>query len=466
MIRGKNLTFIFLSIIFCSTPSLALNSEPEKILTFISGIEKKEIKERLKFKSDIEKVKLEIGEIREILDFKTNTKPSQILSMLRRVVSKYEGSDGELPENFDLLEVLLTQEPLPMPYELYKEIIRIVVGLRLIVVSGSREAYEYMIETSTRYNGIFRYEIIRNCKRVGDPILPILILFSKSEDKVISQVVSSCLKIIGRDKISEQVRVKDRRVLSELLRSYALIGDREKLDLILSFADHESKLVRDAVKFAIYRFRHLSYWPLRKKYENYTGEEPPENWNWEKVAEEFFKLIEAEREKEHKDLFEKGVNCYKKKDYKSMLEYFRKLLQLSPDYPRKDEIVDFLLDAFQKLTLKGGQKEPNPLDFLIFAKLIVENPEKEGYINTLIKKQELIKAYSNGLFIPEQWREVIDKLNDGSLKKIYDSTIDSFSQQKLKKYKFLGILLLSLVNLIMVVFLTYEYKSYQNKQRN
>lgn len=381
----------------------------------------------------------------KMLEPEVASKPGEMVSILERISKENENIKGNLPQNFDLLDALLKIDPLPAPVKVYKDVVVIVLNLRILSKSNSDESYEEIIKFAPKYRGMFRNEIIRNCTSIGDEILPDLILNSTSQDKVILQVVKSCIRNIKRTTISDQVRVNN-EILARVLQSYAQTKDASKIDLILSFTDHNSKIVRDAARKSVYSFTYYALWPLRKKYENFTGKEAPNNWNWEEVAKNLFDEQDKNSNIRYLDLFEKGTGFAKNKQWDKMYSAFEELLRKAPEFYNKNEIASYYLNYASFLIDEGDIKKGNDILFLSF--LLSDDISQKTKIKNKLDKLELLSNYKNGVFVPLQWQEVINKNDDSELKTLFSSTKKSLSYNTLLLNRRIGFAVAFLIGII------------------
>src|SRR5262249_51619721 len=135
------------------------------------------------------------------------------------------------------------------------------------------------------------------------------------------------------------VGTNDTQILADVLRAYGRTRDVDAVRVILSFANSDRVQLRDAAREAIAAIGEPGVWQLRDQYLGLTGNKPPKEWSWDRLARELFAIWDHQRLAELYKLMDDGVAATSAGKWSEAVEAFDKLLARSPLFDRRREMV-------------------------------------------------------------------------------------------------------------------------------
>ena len=234
--------------------------------------------------------------------------------------------------------------------------------------------YKVMIDFSVRHAGLFRHEIGRMLTAHGIAVMPALIYSRGSENEEIHMFAVKWIRDLGNPLLSEQVKIRNPRRLSQLLEAYASVNDLDAIDITLSMTNHGSSIVRRAARASLESYGRNALWPVRRLYENTFGKEPTANRSVEQLVKEIYRHFDTLRLTKLTELFEKGLEARRMQDYEAMDDMFRLVLRQDPVFPRRGEMAT----AYRELAEKNeaaGDYEQATLLYRMALRLVTDDWE-------------------------------------------------------------------------------------------
>ncbi|MBL8740202.1 MAG: HEAT repeat domain-containing protein, partial [Myxococcales bacterium] len=150
---------------------------------------------------------------------------------------------------------------------------------------------------------------------------------------------SKKLDELGKVTPGEAVSTTDPDVLADTLRAFGHIREVEAVDVLLSFANHDRKKVRDAAREAIAAIGEPGRWRLRDAYQDLIGEKVDKSVPWDLLARRIFAIYDKSRVAELWGLFSSGLDAAKAGKAGAAVESFDKVLARDPLFDRRSEMA-------------------------------------------------------------------------------------------------------------------------------
>jgi tetratricopeptide (TPR) repeat protein len=109
--------------------------------------------------------------------------------------------------------------------------------------------------------------------------------------------------------------------------------------VILSFSNSDRERLREAAREAIAAIGEPGIWQLRDVYLNLTGNKPPREWTWDRIARELFAAYDRARLAEVYKLMDAGLAAAREGKLDEATDAFDKVLARSPLFERRKEMV-------------------------------------------------------------------------------------------------------------------------------
>ncbi|HET9955447.1 MAG TPA: hypothetical protein VFQ61_13120 [Polyangiaceae bacterium] len=246
----------------------------------------------------------------------------------------------------DYLELLVTRKS--AQNKAYSDLLAVVGMSRMLSQIGSVEAVRTLLTVYVRFGEFLRIHTQRELERLGDKALPALIEARRHPAEKIAQWARRQLDMLGRAVPSEAVRVTDLQVLADVLRAYGRNRDPDAVRIIVSFANSERAVVRDAARQAIGLMGEVSMWQLRDTYEAVVGKKPQRDWSWERTARELFGEFDRARNQAVLKSYDAGRLARAKGDLPAMRAAFDQVLTENPNFEPKAELIGGYLEFVKR----------------------------------------------------------------------------------------------------------------------
>jgi tetratricopeptide (TPR) repeat protein len=252
----------------------------------------------------------------------------------------------------DLCEALLRTKSEGLGY---RPAVVTAVLLRALAHVGTTPALRQLVKVAGDHGGLFRPEIARHVKALGEKTVPALIESRKESSEVRHWAVSQ-LEGMGKRIPGDAVQTKDNQVLADVLRAFAGVHDMDALPVLLSFVNSDRIQVRAAAREALGQFGQDAVWKLREAYSNVTGKAAPEGWQAPQIAKELFAAYDRLRLQEVNGLLDEGLAKEKEGKLEEAIAAFDKVLARQPMIERRGEMVSAYVSYAEKISASDSPK--------------------------------------------------------------------------------------------------------------
>ncbi|MBX3226017.1 MAG: tetratricopeptide repeat protein [Labilithrix sp.] len=279
-----------------------------------------------------------------------------------------------------------------------------VVLMRSLAKTATTPAASEIIKVGGDHGGVFKPEVARHLKSLGDKAVPALILSRKEPSSELRHWAAGQLEGMGKRVPGDAVQTKDNQVLAETLRAFATVHDMDALPVLLSFVNSDRIQVRAAAREAIGQFGQDAVWKLREAYSNVTGKPASEGMTAAQVAKELFAAYDRLRLQEVYGLLEEGLAKEKAGDLDGAIAAFDKVLARQPLLDRRGEMVGAYIAYAQKLEESDSAKA-----LALYRKALRLNPEtaRAPQVEAEIAYLEGKELQGRGVADPEPFKRAL-----------------------------------------------------------
>jgi tetratricopeptide (TPR) repeat protein len=279
-----------------------------------------------------------------------------------------EENEGRMQEaSFDLVDAQLRSKRNDPGA---KALLTSLVLIHSLAHMKTTAATRILVATTDDHSGLFRAEITRHVKTLGELFVPALIEARRSPPDI-KRWAGLQLESLGKKTAGDCAQVKSSQVLCDVLKAFGNIHDIEALAVILSFVNSDRAQVRQAAREALASYAGDGLWKLREAYQNLTGKPTPESWGADQVAKELFLAYDHVRLQDVYELMDKGLELAKQNKHESACEAFDRVLARQPLLDRKREMIGSYIvfassieesDSVKALALyrKAARLDPEP----------------------------------------------------------------------------------------------------------
>lgn len=244
----------------------------------------------------------------------------------------------------------------------YRTAVTTAVLLQALAHAGTTPALKQLVKVAGDHNGVFRTEIARHIKALGDKCVPALIETRKEGSDLRRWAVSQ-LEGLGKRVPGDAVQTQDNQVLADVLRAFAYVHDLDALPVLLSFVNSDRIQVRAAAREALLQFGQDAVWKLREAYANVTGNPASEGASAAQIAKDLFAAYDRLRLQEVYGLLDEGLKLDKDGKHEEAVADFDKVLARQPMLDRRGEMVP----AYAALAASIEESDP-PRALALFRK--------------------------------------------------------------------------------------------------
>jgi hypothetical protein len=259
-------------------------------------------------------------------------------------------SAGKIAEGSDLCDALLVLPRSDKGDAAATKTALVTAALvRALAHAGTSPAVRQLVKIAGDHSGVFRPEITRQIRALGDRSIPALIETRKDSSFELRHWAYGQLEAMGKRIPGDAVQTKDNQVLADVLHAFGAIHDLDAVPVILSFVSSDRVQVRSAARESLTSFGQDAIWKLREAYANLTGKSAPEGWPASEVSKELFAAYDRLRLQEVYSLLEDGLEKQKNGKIDEAVVAFDKVLARQPMLDRRGEMVPAYLAQAQKL---------------------------------------------------------------------------------------------------------------------
>ncbi|WP_438006067.1 hypothetical protein WME89_46710 [Sorangium sp. So ce321] len=249
-----------------------------------------------------------------------------------------KGADDDKEEaEGDWLDFMLA---VPRPRDsAWRDVVKLLAMERMLVAAGTTPAVRELIALHAYFGELLRIDLQRHIAKLRDKAVPALIEARQHDAKIVQRWANKQLDLLGRAIPGEAIATNDTQILADVLRAYGRVRDVDAMRAVLSFCNSDRARVRDAAREAISAIGEPGIWQLRDAYLNLTGEKPPREWSWDRVARELFATYDRARLAEVYKLMDEGVAAAGASKLAEATDAFDKVLARAPLFERRKEMV-------------------------------------------------------------------------------------------------------------------------------
>ncbi|MGK3999233.1 hypothetical protein [Sorangium sp. So ce1024] len=221
----------------------------------------------------------------------------------------------------------------------WRDVVKLLAMERMLVADGTTPAVRELIALHAYFGELLRIDLQRQIAKLRDKAVPALIEARQHDAKIVQRWANKQLDVLGRAIPGEAIATNDTQILADVLRAYGRVRDVDAMRAILSFCNSDRERVRDAAREAISAIGEPGIWQLRDAYLNLTGNKPPREWSWDRVARELFGTYDRARLAEVYTLMDEGVAAASADKLAEATDAFDKVLARAPLFERRKEMV-------------------------------------------------------------------------------------------------------------------------------
>lgn len=324
------------------------------------------------------------GRIQEIRESLNRDRAPQLLADARKVARK-SMTKQELADEDKADWLLFIMKAAAPKDEAWKDLCELLAMIRLLGAIKTTPAVREMVELRANFGEFLRLDLSRQMERLGDYAVPALIEARKHDATVVQRFADTELDKLGKVTAGEIVSMRDPDALADTLRAFGRVRDEEAVDVLLSFANHDRRNVRDAAREAVAAIGEAGRWRLRDAYQSLTGEKVDKNVPWDILAKRIFAIYDKARVSELWTTFSTGVEASKANKHAEAIESFDKVLARDPLFERRKEMA---ASYFEVATTIGFDKAEDRLAMLRKARRLDPTAENLGKLDAEIAYTE------------------------------------------------------------------------------
>ncbi|WP_438016391.1 hypothetical protein WMF18_36995 [Sorangium sp. So ce315] len=291
----------------------------------------------------------------------------------------------------DWLDFMLA---MPRPRDgAWRDVVKLLAMERMLVADGTTPAVRELIALHAYFGELLRIDLQRQVAKLRDKAVPALIEARQHDAKIVQRWANKQLDVLGRAIPGEAIATNDTQILADVLRAYGRVRDVDAMRAILSFCNSDRARVRDAAREAISAIGEPGLWQLRDAYLNLTGNKPPREWSWDRVARELFATYDRARLAEVYALMDEGVAAASADKLAEATEAFDKVLARAPLFERRKEMVGAYVGRAKSL---GDDRREDALAMLRKALRLDPTGEHARTIEAEIAYQEGVLLIERG----------------------------------------------------------------------
>ncbi|KYF88405.1 hypothetical protein BE20_22995 [Sorangium cellulosum] len=221
----------------------------------------------------------------------------------------------------------------------WRDVVKLLAMVRMLAADGTTPAVRELIALHAYFGELLRIDLQRQVAKLRDKAVPALIEARQHDAKIVQRWANKQLDLLGRAIPGEAIASNDTQILADVLRAYGRVRDVDAMRVILSFCNSDRARLRDAAREAIAAIGEPGVWQLRDAYLNLTGDKPPREWSWDRIARELFATYDRARLAEVYKLMDEGVAAASASKLAEATDAFDRVLARAPLFERRKEMV-------------------------------------------------------------------------------------------------------------------------------
>lgn len=276
----------------------------------------------------------------------------------------------------------------------WRDVVKLLAMNRMLAAIGTTPAVRELIAMHAYFGELLRIDLQRHVAKLRDKAVPALIEARQHDAKIVQRWANRQLDLLGRAIPGEAVSTNDTQILADVLRAYGRTRDVDAVRVVLSFCNSDRERLREAARESISAIGEPGIWQLRDAYLNLTGNKPPREWTWDRIARELFAAHDRARLAEVYQLMDQGVAAARSGKYDEATAAFDKVLARAPLFERRKEMVKAYVERARSM----GRSTPELEEALaMMRKALRLDPRSDQ-----AKKIEAEIAYLEGLLLIAQ----------------------------------------------------------------
>ncbi|WP_437482343.1 hypothetical protein WME75_40600 [Sorangium sp. So ce1014] len=231
----------------------------------------------------------------------------------------------------------------------WRDVVKLLAMERMLVAAGTTPAIRELIALHAYFGELLRIDLQRQIAKLRDKAVPALIEARQHDAKIVQRWANKQLDLLGRAIPGEAIASNDTQILADVLRAYGRVRDVDAMRVILSFCNSDRARLRDAAREAISAIGEPGVWQLRDAYLNLTGDKPPREWSWDRIARELFATYDRARLAEVYNLMDEGVAAASANKLAEATDAFDRVLARAPLFERRKEMVGAYVERAKSL---------------------------------------------------------------------------------------------------------------------
>jgi tetratricopeptide (TPR) repeat protein len=180
------------------------------------------------------------------------------------------------------------------------------------------------------FGELLRLDLSRQLEQLGDRAVPALLEARAHDAAVVQRFAAVELDRRGKVTPQEAVGTADPDVLADTLRAFGRLREVDATSILIGFANHDRRKVRDAAREAIGAIGEAGRWRLRDAYLDLSGDKPDKSLGWDLLARRIFHLYDRARFLELEELVARATTLAKEGKHSEATAVFDQVLARDP----------------------------------------------------------------------------------------------------------------------------------------
>ena len=239
-----------------------------------------------------------------------------------------KSDDDAADRDDDWLRFALTK-PAPKN-DAWRDLVHLLGCVRMLSAIGTTPAVRRLIELRGNFGDLLRLDLSRQLDQLGDRAVPALLEARAHDAAVVQRFAAVELDRRGKVTPQEAVGTADPDVLADTLRAFGRLREVDATSILIGFANHDRRKVRDAAREAIGAIGEAGRWRLRDAYQDLCGEKPDKSLGWDLLARRIFHLYDRARFLELEELVARAAALAKDGRHAEATDVFDQVLARDP----------------------------------------------------------------------------------------------------------------------------------------
>lgn len=270
-----------------------------------------------------------------------------------RKKAKKQGTASELEDDDWLL--FLHANPAPDD-PAWRDLVQLLGCVRLLGGIGSTEAVRELLHLRANFGEMLRLDLSRQLTKLGDRAVAALHEAKRHDAVIVQRFAALELDKLGRVTPGEAVAVRDPDALADVLRAFGRNRDVDAVGVLLSFANHDRKKVREAAREGLVGIGDAARWQLRDTWQDLSGDKADRSVAWDTLAKRIFWAYDQSRLAELERLADEGFEAAKASDHPRAVGVFDRVLARDPLFERRREMSASYVAVARSTPIERGEE--------------------------------------------------------------------------------------------------------------